>query len=216
MLKSSNPVKLNTLSQDLFIRLRDDILAGKFPAGSKLSEQSICDEYMVSRTPVREAFQKLELEGIIEIIPNRGAFVSELSKQDIDDAYEIMKALEAVAVRLAIERITDEEIKQIQEIYELMEFYTVKADLEKLSRENDKFHMAIRQASGNAMIVQTLSSCHTRVKRNQYRKGWSTDFLDEELAEHEAIFMAVAAKDKETAVAAAVRHVRNGKKRANM
>ena len=215
-MKSSNLAKLNTLPQDLFIKLREDILAGKFPAGSKLSEQSICDEYMVSRTPVREAFQKLELEGIIRIIPNRGAYVSELSKQDIDDAYEILKALEAVAVKLAIERITDEEIKNLQEIFELMEFYTVKADLEKLARENDKFHRAIREATGNAMIVQTLSSCHTRMKRNQYRKDWGTDYIEDELAEHEAILMALVAKDKETAVAAAVRHVRNGKKRANI
>jgi len=215
-LKSSNLVKLNTLPQDLFIRLREDILAGKFPAGSKLSEQSICDEYMVSRTPVREAFQKLELEGIIEIIPNRGAYVSELSKQDIDDAYEILKALEAVAVKLAIERISDEEIKQLQEIYELMEFYTVRKDLDKLARENVKFHNAIHEATGNTMISQTLASCLTRTRKNQYRKDWGADFLEDELAEHEAIFMALVAKDKETAVAAAVRHVRNGKKRANI
>lgn len=215
-MKNSNFVKVNTLPQDLFIRLREDILAGKFPAGSKLSEQSICDEYMVSRTPVREAFQKLELEGIIEIIPNRGAYISELSKQDIDDAYEILKALEAVAIKLAIERISDEEIKQLQEIYELMEFYTVRKDLDKLARENVKFHNAIHEATGNAMIAQTLACCLTRTRKNQYRKDWGTDFLEDELAEHEAIFMALVAKDKETAVAAAVRHVRNGKKRANI
>lgn len=208
--------KLNTLPQDLFIRLRNDILQGKFVAGSKLSEQQICDEYMVSRTPVREAFQKLELEGVIEIIPNRGAFVLKQTKQDIDDVYEIMKALESVAIRLAIERIDDGTIKRLQELYELMEFYTVKADLEKLRSVNEEFHNTIYEATNNPMIMQTLSSCQTRVRNNQYRKEHGTDFLEEELAEHEAIFMAIVAKDRETAAAAAVRHIRNGKKRASI
>lgn len=211
---SSSIAKINTLPQDLFIRLRDDIFSGKFPAGAKLSEQLICDEYMVSRTPVREAFQKLELEGIIRIIPNRGAFVAEQSKQDIDDVYEIMKALESVAVKLAIERITDEEIKDLQESYELMEFYTLKGDLEKLSNVNARFHNAIYEATGNTMIIQTLSACQTRVRNNQFRKDKDSEFLEEELAEHEAIFMAIVARDKETGAAAAVRHIRNGKKRA--
>lgn len=206
--------KLNTLPQDLFIRLRDDILQGKFAAGAKLSEQKICDEYMVSRTPVREAFQKLELEGIIEIIPNRGAFVSSQSKQDIEDVYEIMKALESVAIKLAIERITDEEIKEIQEKFELMEFYSMKGDLEKLRTVNEEFHNLIYKATNNSMIIQTLSSCQTRVRNNQFRKEHNKEFLEEELAEHDAILMAIVAKDKETAAAAAVRHIRNGKKRS--
>ncbi|MDO5331985.1 MAG: GntR family transcriptional regulator, partial [Bacillota bacterium] len=169
--------KLNTLPQDLFIRLRDDILQGKFAAGAKLSEQKICDEYMVSRTPVREAFQKLELEGIIEIIPNRGAFVANQSKQDIDDVYEIMKALESVAVKLAIERITEEEIKELHEKYELMEFYSMKGDLDKLRMVNEEFHNGIYKATGNSMIIQTLSSCQTRVRNNQFRKEHGKEFL---------------------------------------
>jgi len=207
--------KVSSLPQDLFIRLRDDILRGKFPEGAKLSEQSICDEYMVSRTPVREAFQKLELEGIISIIPNRGAFVSALSKQDVDDVYEIMKALESVAVKLAIDRISEEEIKSLQETYELMEFYTVKADLEKLAVMNERFHNLIYEATTNSMIIQTLSSCQARVRNNRFRKTRGTDYLEEELAEHEAIFMAILAHDKDTAAAASVRHIRNGKKRAS-
>lgn len=213
MLNSAN-VKLNTLPQDLFIRLRNDILQGKFAAGAKLSEQRICDEYMVSRTPVREAFQKLELEGVIEIFPNRGAFVAQQSKRDIDDVYEIMKALEAVAIKLAIERISKEKMDELKEQFELMEFYTMKKDLEKLRLVNEQFHNSIYEATKNPMLIQTLSSCQTRVRNNQFRKEQGLEFLDEELAEHEAILMALAAGDKETAVAAAIRHIRNGKRRA--
>ncbi|MBQ2094403.1 MAG: GntR family transcriptional regulator, partial [Firmicutes bacterium] len=77
----------NSLPQDLFNKLRDDILQNKIKPGEKLTEQRICQEYQVSRTPVREAFQKLELDGLIEIIPNRGAFVIGLTRQDIEDMY---------------------------------------------------------------------------------------------------------------------------------
>ena len=113
--------KISSLPQDLFNRLRDDILQGKIAAGEKLTEQKICKEYQVSRTPVREAFQKLELDGLIDIIPNRGAFVVGLTKQDIGDMYELRKAYETIAVKWAIERITEEEMAQLEEAYDLME-----------------------------------------------------------------------------------------------
>jgi len=142
--------------------------------------------------------------------------VTRQSKRDVEDIYEISKALEAVAVKIAIERITDDDIKALSEVYELMEFYTLKGDLEKLNNVTDAFHNIIYSATGNSMIINTLSSCRTRLRVNPYRKDRGREYLEEELAEHEAIFMAIVAKDKETAAAASVRHIRNGKKRANL
>ena len=98
---------------------------------------------MVSRTPVREAFQKLELEGLIEIVPNRGAFVLQVTRQDIDDVYEIMKAMEALAAKWAVERMTDAQLSELQDVYELMEFYTMKGDVEKMLKINMNFHRSL-------------------------------------------------------------------------
>ena len=129
-----------SLPQNLFNKLRDDILQGKIGTGEKLTEQRICKEYSVSRTPVREAFQKLELDGLIQIIPNRGAFVIGLTRQDIEDMYELRKAYEAIAVKWAIERITEKEFLELEEAYEIMEFYTQKGEAEKMLQINMHFH----------------------------------------------------------------------------
>ncbi|NLP30323.1 MAG: GntR family transcriptional regulator, partial [Clostridiales bacterium] len=118
----------HSLSGNLFEQLRKDILQGKLQPGEKLSEQKICNLYGLSRTPVREALHQLEVEDLIETIPNRGAYVVGLSAQDIKDLYEMRKAYEILAVRWAIERITSEELKSIEEAYELMEFYTLQKD----------------------------------------------------------------------------------------
>ena len=88
-----------TLSDNLFSQLQKDILRGKLRAGEKLSEQQVCDLYGVSRTPVRETFRQLEQEGLIEAIPNRGAFVVGLSSRDVQDLYEMRKAFEVIGVR---------------------------------------------------------------------------------------------------------------------
>lgn len=110
------------LSSNLFSRLQTDILTGKIRSGEKLTEQKICEQYSVSRTPVREALRQLETDGLVESIPNRGAYVIGLSQQDIEDMYQLRKIYEIQAVRWAVERITDEELDQLEETFEFMEF----------------------------------------------------------------------------------------------
>ena len=146
------------LSTNLYSELQEDILTGKLKAGEKLTEQKICDEYKVSRTPVREALRQLEMDGLIENIPNRGAFVLGLSEQDIEDMYVLRKAYEIQAVRWAIERITEEEINELEETFEFMEFYTMKNDINKMLNINTAFHQIIYNATHNRILKQLLSS----------------------------------------------------------
>ncbi len=204
-----------SLSNSLFNQLRIDILQGKLKAGEKLTEQRICAEYVVSRTPVREAFQKLENDGLIETIPNRGAFVVGVSDRDIEDMYELRKAYEAIAVRWAIQRITEEEFQQLQEAYEFMEFYTMKKDIEKMLNINMQFHQLIYNAAHNHMLLHTLTNFQIYTKQRRGTKTYADNYLEEVLAEHQEIFQAFSAKDEEAAAAAIVRHLDNAKKRAN-
>ena len=153
-----------SLSHSLFNQLRADILQGKLKPGEKLTEQRVCSEYVVSRTPVREAFQKLENDGLIETIPNRGAFVVGVTDRDIQDMYELRKAYEAIAVRWAIQRITDEEFQALQEAYEFMEFYTMRNDIEKMLVINTGFHQIIYEASHNRMLQKQLASYQNFLK----------------------------------------------------
>ena len=203
------------LSTDLFSNLRKDILQGRLRQGEKLTEQQICDEYKVSRTPVREAFKQLELEGFIETIPNRGAFVVGFTPQDILDMYELRKSYEVLAVRWAIERITKEEYEKLEEAFEFMEFYTQKKDVDKMLNINMNFHELIYKASHNRMLYHVLSSYQIYIKQSKTtRNDVSDTYLDEVLLEHRAIFEAFRNNDIKAGIAAVTRHLDNAKLRA--
>jgi len=203
-----------SLPQNLFNQLRDDILQGKIAPGAKLTEHRVCKEYNVSRTPVREAFQKLELDGLIQIIPNRGAFVIGLSRQDIEDMYELRKAYEAIAVRWAVERMTEQEFEELEEAYDIMEFYTQKGEAEKMLQINMHFHQLIYSATKNRMLQHVLTSYQIYTKNTKVSSEYIRAYLDEVLDEHWQIFLAFKAKDKDAATQAAIRHMENGKRRA--
>ncbi|MBR0598828.1 GntR family transcriptional regulator [Sinanaerobacter chloroacetimidivorans] len=202
------------LSSDLFTNLRKDILQGKLRQGEKLTEQQICDTYHVSRTPVREAFKQLELEGLIETIPNRGAFVIGFSPQDFEDMYELRKSYEVLAVKWAIERITKEEFEKLEEAFEFMEFYTQKKDAEKMLNINMRFHELIYAASHNKMLQHVLSSYQIYIKQSKTANTYVDEYLDDVLEEHREIFEAFQNKEVDAGVKAITRHLDHAKLRA--
>ncbi|HOA42602.1 MAG TPA: GntR family transcriptional regulator [Bacillota bacterium] len=216
MEKVSSSIRITgqPLSESIFIELRSAILRGKLRPGEKLSEQQVCDKFGLSRTPVREAFRQLELEGLIETIPNRGAFVVGLSKRDIEDLYEMRKAYEILAVKWAIERITKEEMEKLEEAYEFMEFYTMKKEADKMLNINMQFHNLIYKASHNRMLEHTLSTYQFYLKETESNSAYLDGYLEEVLKEHKQIYDAFVEKDTEKGMAAAAMHLDNAKARA--
>ncbi|MGI6141213.1 MAG: GntR family transcriptional regulator [Caldicoprobacterales bacterium] len=202
------------LSGNLFTELQSDILRGRLKQGEKLSEQQICDRYGLSRTPVREAFRQLELEGLIETIPNRGAYVLGLSERDLSDLFEMRKAYEVLAVKWAIERITEEEQEKLEEAYEFMEFYTMKGEADKMLNINMQFHNLIYKASHNRMLEHTLSTYQFYLKETESNSAYLDVYLEEVLKEHKQIYNAFVEKDTEKGMAAAAMHLDNAKARA--
>lgn len=199
---------------DLFETLRDDILKQKIENGTKLTEAAVCEMYGVSRTPVREAFQKLELDGLIDIIPNKGAFVRGLTPQDIEDMYELRKAYEIICVQFAIDRITDEEMKKLKESYDLMEFFRIKEDPVKFMGMNTEFHQILYNATDNRMLQHVLTSYQVYTKNTKLSLEYIREYFDDVLAEHKAIYEAIVNKDKDAAAKAASVHMENSKRRA--
>lgn len=216
MEKVSSSIRITgqPLSESIFIELRSAILRGKLRPGEKLSEQQVCDKFGLSRTPVREAFRQLEVEGLIETIPNRGAFVVGLSKRDIEDLYEMRKAYEILAVKWAIERITKEEMEKLEEAYEFMEFYTMKKEADKMLNINMQFHNLIYKASHNRMLEHTLSTYQFYLKETESNSAYLDGYLEEVLKEHKQIYNAFVEKDTEKGMAAAAMHLDNAKARA--
>lgn len=178
------------LSAGLYQEIQKDILSGEIESGSKLTEAAVCKRYGVSRTPVREAFRQLEADGLIENIPNRGAFVTGLTKRDISDLFDLRTLFEMQAVEWAIKRMDDEDIDVLREIVEFMEFYTLKDDVEKVLSFNSRFHNTIYAGTKDRMIQRTLSTYQTYIKHSAPSKSFSSDYLKTILDEHKAIFAA--------------------------
>jgi len=202
------------LSGSLFSELQSDILRGRLKQGEKLSEQQICDKYGLSRTPVREAFRQLELEGLIETIPNRGAFVLGLSQEDLQDLFEMRKAYEILAVQWAIERITEEEQEKLEEAYEFMEFYTLKGEADKMLNINMQFHNLIYKASHNRILEHTLSTYQLYLKETESNSAYLDGQLEEVLLEHKKIFDAFINRDPLAGAVAVAAHLDNAKARS--
>ena len=124
----------------VFNKLRADILSGKYAEHEELKEMAIGDEMGVSRTPVREAFRQLELEGLIQIIPNKGAYVTGITQKDVKDIYMIRSRLEGLCARWATEHITKEQMDEMEENVYLAEFHAGKGHLEQLAELDHLFH----------------------------------------------------------------------------
>lgn len=201
------------ISDNLFSSLKDDILTGKLKSGEKLTEKVICNKYSISRTPVREALQKLEMEGLVESIPNRGFFVLGLTPKDYEDMFTLRKLYEIQALSWAIERATDNERESIEELFELMEFYTLKKDVAKMLTINMNFHNMIYKASHNRMLTNLLSSYQEMLKHVEHSRKNYEFHLQEVFLEHQEIFNAFKSKDIEKGVLAITKHLDNSKKR---
>lgn len=201
------------MSMGLLAKLQKDILTGRFRPGEKLTEQALCKEYGVSRTPIREALRQLEENGLVENRLNRGAFVVGMSEQDYKDMFELRKAYEVQAVKWAIERITDEEMEKLEETFEFMEFYTMRNDIDKMLVINAGFHQVIYEASHNRMLHRMLSSYQTFLKYRNAESAYESNYLTTVLEEHRAIFKAFIDKDVQAGAEAMEKHIDNAKER---
>ncbi len=203
-----------SLTTVIFERIRDDILYGKYEKGEKIVEAKLAEEFNVSRTPVREALKQLELDDLVENIPNRGVVVKGISKQDIVDIFTIRLAIEGIAVEWAIERMDQEDMQKIKEIYELMEFYTFKKDVKKFAELNTKFHEAIYKATKSRYLENVLKNYQVFMKVVRYKSLEKPGRLEGALNEHKRIVDALMEKDVDRAKDVVIEHVKHSKETA--
>ena len=183
------------LSAGLYTELQKDILSGTLPDKSKLTEQAVCKRYNVSRTPVREALRQLEADGLIENIPNRGAYVTGLSKRDISDLFALRALFEVQAVEWAIKRMRSEDIDSLAEVMEFMEFYTLKEDAAKVLSFNSRFHSLIYEGTGNRKLQRSLEVYQTYLKYSAPHRSYTESDLKTILEEHRAIYEAFESRN---------------------
>ena len=160
-----------------------------------IGEQAMAELLGVSRTPVREALKQLELEDLVSSHPNRGVVVKGLTTEDLQDVSTIRHLLEGQAAYWAAQRVTDEQLKELREVVELMEFYTAKNDVAHLVALDTRFHELIYEASGSRTIRHILASLHHNIRKARQSSLTLPDRAPNSLAEHLSIFQAIERKD---------------------
>lgn len=197
-----------SLGNRIFDILRDRILNGEYKTGQKLNELTLASELKISRTPIREALKQLDLEGLVMSVPNKGVYVKGFSPRDIDDMFEIRLALEGLAIQLAIERMDEVHLTKIKEIFELMEFYTLKKDNDKINDLNILYHETIYQATQSTYFEQLLKDIHYYVSVTSRHSIQKPERLETALVEHRAILDAIVEGNKEKAKYTIQKHIR--------
>jgi len=201
-----------SLTNLIFEKVRDDILNDVYTLGDKLVESKLADELGVSRTPVREALKQLELDGLVESIPNRGVIVKGLSDQDIYDIYSVRISIESIAAELAVERMTPDDLKALTDIYDLMEFFTMKNDSNKIFELNTQFHEKIYTCTKSRYLEHILKDFQIFIKSTRLESLKTKGRLEIALSEHKGILDAFKNHDKEAAKKAISKHIVSAQK----
>ena len=197
------------LRGQVFDKIRSDILNGKYKRGEELVESSIGKELGISRTPVREAIRQLELEGLVQLVPNKGAFVTGISEKDVRDIYLIRARLEGLAARMAAKNITPELLDAMEETVVLSEYHAKKEHYEQVCEMDSKFHKLLYKASGSRILEHTLTDFHQYVQRVRMASIMKKRRMEKSNDEHDAILTAIREHDEEKAELVATRHISN-------
>ena len=193
----------------VFQKLREDILSGKYKEHEELKEVAIGEELGVSRTPVREAFRQLELEGLLQIVPNKGAYVTSITAKDVKDIYMIRSLLEGLCARLATEKITKEQMEEMEENIYLAEFHAQKGHLDQMAQLDNRFHDILYEACDSKMLEHALKDYHHYVLRVRQKTLATNTRGRASNDEHRQIMEAIKAGDAAKAEQLANRHMIN-------
>src|SRR5215831_18230844 len=200
-----------SLHDEILARLRDYVVEGNLAEGGRVPERQLCEMFGISRTPMREALKVLASEGLIDLLPNRGARVRQLSHRDLEELFEVMGGLESLAGRLACERITDDEIAEIERLHYEMYGYYLHRDMHNYFQVNQLIHERIVAASRNETLRATYANFAGRIRRVRYsanfarkRQRWA-----EAMREHEAILDALRRRSASELSDILFHHLRN-------
>jgi len=200
-----------SLRTKIYNKLKNAILNGVYKPGENLIEIKLAKQLGVSRTPVREALRQLELEGLVSSIPNKGVVVEGVTPQDVEDIYTIRKTVEGLAARWAAEKIKDDQLKEMKDILDLMEFYTLKDQTDKLSELDTRFHDIIFHACDSRPLESVLTNFHHFIQRARLVSIKATGRAVHSLEEHRSIYEAMEAHDPDAAEKAIIAHVESAR-----
>jgi DNA-binding GntR family transcriptional regulator len=197
-----------TLSQRVYKHLRDEILADHLLPGTELSEVALSKELAISRGPIREAMGRLAAEGLITMRPRRRAEVRSLTPQELIDAYQVREALEVMAVRLLIPRVTEADLARLEELIDQMAAHDAEGAVREFFTANVSFHDLLCELSGNPKLREVHHRLDSEIGRFRNRTLALRGSMDDALTEHRAILAAIRLRDADRAAALTAEHIR--------
>lgn len=196
----------------VFNTLRKAILTGELKPGERLMEIHLANRLGVSRTPIREAIRKLELEGLVIMIPRRGAEVAQITEKSLKDVLEVRRALDALCVELACDRIDEEATQQLKKACEEFERATETKDATTIAKADVELHDIIVRATGNQRLIQLINNLSEQMYRYRFEYIKDENRHDNLIDEHRMIYESIVKRDKESAARAAKIHIDNQEK----
>lgn len=193
----------------VFITLRQAILRGELKPGERLMEIQLANKLGVSRTPIREAIRKLELEGLVLMIPRKGAEVAEITEKNLRDVLEVRESLEILAVQLACERMTDEDIEALKVAAKKFEVMIDTHDITKIAEADVSFHDIVYLSTDNQRLVQLLNNLREQMYRYRVEYLKKDNARPTVLREHQELIEHIEARNKEKAAENICKHIEN-------
>lgn len=183
------------LHADVLSRLRHMLVEGDIPPGHRVPERDLCQTLGISRTPLREALKALAAEGLVVLLPNRGARAAKLTRESIQDLFEVCEGLEALAGELACQRIAETQVIEIAALHEAMISHYQSAQLDQYYRCNRQIHEAVVRAADNAVLSSLYESVAARIRRARFRTPMTPERWSLAVQEHEGILNALRRRD---------------------
>lgn len=193
----------------VFNTLRQAILRGELKPGERLMEIQLANKLGVSRTPIREAIRKLELAGLVLMIPRKGAEVAEITEKNMRDVLEVRKALEELAVQLACDKITKEEIEEMKKAAEDFKKILKSKDITEIAEADVRFHDIIYMATDNQKLIQLLNNLREQMYRYRVEYLKREEAHPQLIAEHAAIIEYISKGEKKAATDIMCKHIDN-------
>lgn len=199
---------IKSKGQSVFLTLEEEILSGSLKPGDTLTEIALAERLGVSRTPLRAAIHALAEEGLVEVVPNKGAVVLGVSRDDLIEIYDIRMRLEGIAASLAARRISEEALAKLTESVELSEFYLAKNDCDHLKELDSDFHNILYKSSGNRHLCKILTELHRNIRSYRKMSLSVPERLKTSVEEHKRLLAAISSRNEELAEKIAVEHIR--------
>jgi DNA-binding GntR family transcriptional regulator len=197
------------LHDQVVARLRTMLVEGRIPPGAKLNERTLSEQLRVSRTPLREAIKLLAAEGLVDLLPNRGAVAVKLTEADVLDTFEVLAELEGMSGELAARRISDEQLSELRAShYEMLACFE-RQELSGYYRLNAQIHTLINDAAANPVLTSTYKSINARVQSLRFRTNQNAAKWKRAIKEHEVMLEAMTAHDSAAMREVLVQHLNN-------